>query len=133
MDKQQWAKNAIDRIDNMSREEFIEALEKAGFFKEKKAPKLPMQPLVLTDSGVIRFMENKIVSDLYDFAVERGFGMNQIVISALKGKYTKDEQMQFAQLIGYSFDGYSTLSYVSDESCDEAEEHIKQHISLEQG
>lgn len=69
------------------------------------------QGIVLTESGVLRFVQNKIVSDLLDFASEHGFGMNRVA----RTEYSKDDRVQFAQLIGYSVYGWSTLSYVSDE------------------
>lgn len=34
MDKKKWLSEALNKIDSMSREEFIESLDKAGFFKE---------------------------------------------------------------------------------------------------
>lgn len=78
----------------------------------------PMQPVVVTKNGVIRFKENRIVRDLLDFATPLGFDMNEIAIK----DYTAEERMQFAQLIGYSVYGYGTLSYVTDESYYAAED-----------
>lgn len=56
-----------------------------------------------------RFVENKIVRWLLD---NGGIDLNDI---AMQG-FEPEEQEQFAQLIGYSVDGYGTLSYVSDDS-----------------
>jgi len=83
--------------------------------------KLPMQPLHRDNHGTIRFVENRIVRDLLDKATEAGLmDMNSICIDAHKGKYTDQEQMQFAQLIGYSLGGFSELNYSSQEVIDAA-------------
>lgn len=83
--------------------------------------KLPMQPLHRDSHGTIRFVENRIVRDLYDAAKAAGvMDMNSICIDAHKGKYTDQEQMQFAQLIGYSLCGFEELSYASDEVVNQA-------------
>lgn len=71
-----------------------------------------MQPLVTDDNGVLRFKKNKIVRDLLDFASSRGFDLNAIAM----GGYSKADQEQFAQLIGYSLSGFSELSYVRDKT-----------------
>lgn len=71
----------------------------------------PIQPLIDDGKGVTRFKKNQIVSDLLDFAQERGFGLNEIV----RGKYEREDREQFAQLIGYSHSGAGDLGYVSDE------------------
>lgn len=71
----------------------------------------PIQPLVKDGHGVLRFKENKIVSDLLDLASKHGLSLNDI---ALKD-YTNEDRAQLAQLIGYSLSGYSELrSYVDD-------------------
>ena len=77
----------------------------------------PMQPIELAQDGVIRFKTNRMVNDLYEFSVARGFGLNEMA----RRDYTPDERMQFAQLIGYSVSGYGGLSYVSDESANKAD------------
>lgn len=78
--------------------------------------KNPIQPLHLTEQGHIRFKQNKIVRDLLDFATERGFGLNEI---ALRG-YSYDDQIQLAQLIGYSLSGFGDLSYVDNQTYEAA-------------
>ena len=74
--------------------------------------KHPIQPLYETESGVIRFFQNKIVCDLLDFAKERGFGLNEIACR----DYSQDDRIQLAQLIGYSLSGFGDLSYVDDQT-----------------
>jgi hypothetical protein len=77
--------------------------------------KLPMQPIVWDDHGVIRFKENRIVRWLLDAGP---FDMNQI--AALPG-ITDDERTQFAQLIGYSVSGAGDLPYFDDEVLEQAD------------
>jgi len=66
-----------------------------------------MQPIVEDKHETLRFKENKIVSKLLDFASERGYDMNEIAM----GDFSNEDRQQFAQLIGYSVGGYSSLSY----------------------
>lgn len=78
----------------------------------------PMQPVGVDKNGVHRFLDNRIVRDLLDFAQPRGFGLNEIAM----GNYSDSEHRQVAQLIGYSVSGYGDLSYVNSESCARADE-----------
>lgn len=80
------------------------------------ALQLQMQPLVIDGHGTLRFKENPIVRRLLDYATERGYGLNEIAME----QFDADDQMQLAQLIGYSLSGYGTLSYVTDESYERA-------------
>ncbi|MEN9904233.1 MAG: hypothetical protein RLZZ555_798 [Pseudomonadota bacterium] len=77
-----------------------------------------MQPIVEDSHGVLRFKENKLVSTLYAHGVATGLGLNELHCMP----FTDEDRRQFAQLIGYSVDGYGTLSYVDDEACDLADE-----------
>jgi len=65
---------------------------------------MPLQPIV---DG--RFVENRIVSAV--LAVSQ-LNLNDIACM----DFTDQEQMQFAQLIGYSLGGFADLSYVDDET-----------------
>lgn len=85
---------------------------------ERAAKQVPMQPVGVADDGVVRFKANRIIGALYREAANHGLDMNGIA----RGDFTKEERMQFAQLIGYSVSGYGQLSYVSDESYDDAEQ-----------
>lgn len=69
----------------------------------------PNQPLGLDDKGVLRFKSNAIVKELLDFASSKGFDMNTIAAHV----HSNEDRRQFAQLLGYSLNGYSELSYVS--------------------
>lgn len=98
-----------------------------------KAPKKsgydpqPMQPVYETDQGTIRFRQNVIVRELVDRDGERGRvypqfparsdgGLNWIAMQ----DFSRADQEQLAQLIGYSISGYHELSYVTDESAEKA-------------
>lgn len=73
---------------------------------------LPQQPIVVVADKVIRFRANRIVEMLYTKAVAgQKFGLNDIAVLAHQGVFTKAEQMQFAQLLGYSVSGFGELSY----------------------
>lgn len=78
--------------------------------------KFPMQPLLIDSHGTLRFKENQIVRKLMDYATECGYGLNEIALD----EFDAEDQMQLAQLIGYSLSGYGTLSYVTDESYNRA-------------
>lgn len=77
-------------------------------------PKQPMQQMQFDDDGVLRFHKNAIVRFLADTSQ---FDMNKLAVMP----FTDEDRMQFAQLIGYSVDGYHELSYVSDKSYEESE------------
>lgn len=70
---------------------------------------MPLQPL---KEG--RFVSNRIVEKLLEVAP---IGLNDIAIM----DFTQQERVQFAQLIGYSLSGFSSLSYVDDETFGAAE------------
>ena len=74
--------------------------------------KNPIQPIIKDEHGVPRFKKNELVDVLLDWAQERGFGLNEIA----RINFSNDDRQQFAQLIGYSLDGYSSLSYVDDDA-----------------
>ena len=71
----------------------------------------PIQPFITDKHGTLRFKENRIVSDILDFATMHGFGLNEIASK----EYSVEDRQQLAQLIGYSLSGYGDLrSYVDD-------------------
>ena len=83
----------------------------------------PMQPVHEDAHGAHRFRKNVIVDALVDRDTERGRvypdfparsdgGMNWIGSQG----FSREDQEQLAQLVGYSVSGYHELSYVSDES-----------------
>lgn len=71
--------------------------------------KHPIQPLEKDDHGTVRFKRNAIVRHLLDHG---GIDLNQIAAM----NFPREDRVQFAQLIGYSLEGFSELrSYVSDD------------------
>jgi len=80
--------------------------------------KQPMQPVVKTPTGTLRFQANEIVRYLLD---NGGIDMNHLALKT----FPKNDREQFAQLIGYSLSGYGELSYVSTESYNLAERMAK--------
>ncbi len=78
---------------------------------------LPAQPLALDKHGTLRFVPNAIVRDMLDFSTPKGFDMNRIAMH----NYSREDRVQFAQLIGYSLCGFGDLSYVSDVDYETAE------------
>lgn len=68
-----------------------------------------MQPLVRDPKGVIRFRENAIVRYLLDAGP---FDMNALALMP----FSDEDREQFAQLIGYSVDGFADLSYADTET-----------------
>lgn len=84
----------------------------------KKKMKHPIQPLYLDEYGTIRFKANKIVEFLLD---NGGIDMNKLA----RVGFSQEDRVQFAQLIGYSLGGFSSLSYVDDETYYAAEKVAK--------
>lgn len=84
--------------------------------------KHPMQPVFIDEDGIARFRGNPIVRFLYDWAVNKGMGMNELIMMP----FENEDREHFAQLIGYSICGYGELSYVSDKSYAEAEEKVSE-------
>ena len=66
--------------------------------------KMPMQPIVV-DEGIPHFVANSIVRFLYKAGP---FDMNTIM--ELPG-VSREEREQFAQLIGYTVNGFGELGY----------------------
>lgn len=83
--------------------------------KMKSKKQHPMQSIYIDKDGNARFKENKIVRYMLDRNI-----INMNDIASLR--FSNEDRMQFAQLIGYSVDGYGDLSYVSDESYNKAVE-----------
>lgn len=67
--------------------------------------KHPMQPIYEDDRGVVRFVPNKIIAYLHERGV---IDLNAI---GMMFRNDPDDQMQLAQLIGYSVSGFGDLSY----------------------
>ena len=76
----------------------------------------PIQPLGHDGGGVLRFKENKIVRHLLGVASRHGVDMSELAIL----DFTQEDREQFAQLIGYSLDGFGELPYVRNETYEAA-------------
>lgn len=74
----------------------------------------PLQPLETDPNGRLRFKPNKIVQHLLDHG---GIDLNQIACL----DFPQENHEQFAQLIGYSLNGFGELSYVRDFTFNAAE------------
>jgi len=70
--------------------------------------KHPIQPIIDND-GAFRFKGNKIVRHLLD---NGPFDMNDLAVQ----DFSDEDREQFAQLIGYSLNGFSELSYASNDT-----------------
>lgn len=80
-------------------------------------PTHPIQPLVPDANDVIRFKANKIVTHLLKCCENRTHAdMNSIAA----GDFSKEDRIQFAQLIGYSWSGAGDLSYMPADVIDAA-------------
>lgn len=78
--------------------------------------KHPIQPLAPDEHGVLRFRANKIVQLLFDS--HPSYDMNTLC----RMDFSDEDRQQFAQLIGYSLNGYAELlSYVDDVAYSTAE------------
>jgi hypothetical protein len=86
--------------------------ESCGELLRKPKNAMPLQPMGDDGRGVIRFRPNRIVQHLLD---NGPFDLNDVAFLDV----TNAEQMQFAQLIGYSVSGASSLSYFDDETREE--------------
>jgi hypothetical protein len=72
--------------------------------------KNPIQPLAPDAKGTIRFKDNRIVQHLLH--THPTCDLNRLAAM----DFSDDDRQQFAQLIGYSLNGYAELSYVSDDA-----------------
>lgn len=84
----------------------------------------PIQPLVIDSKGIVRFKENPIVRAL--LAAHPTLDMIRLAhLASTTSSFTKEDEQQFAQLIGYSLSGYSELSYVTDRAWEKANNQPK--------
>jgi hypothetical protein len=93
---------------------YIRMLLKILYSENNVETKNAVQPLVKDVHGRNRFKENMIVTFLLD---NGGFDLNKLAMM----DFSDNDREQFAQLIGYSLDGYGMLSYVTDETYNQAE------------
>ncbi len=81
----------------------------------------PMQPVVFDKHRVARFKQNKIVRYLID---NGSIDLNHIAIKVLP----KEDQEQFAQLLGYSVCGFGDLSYARRKTVEKADALVDELI-----
>lgn len=77
----------------------------------------PVQQIRTDKNGHLRFRENAIVRYLLD--KKTPCDMNELA----RMPFSREDRVQFAQLIGYSLSGFSELSYVNDLDYRAAELH----------
>lgn len=75
----------------------------------------PMQQIYRDNQDTIRFRANKIVQYLFNTSRPE-INMNSLAELAAKGRFSAEDQEQFAQLIGYSVSGFAELPYVNPET-----------------
>jgi hypothetical protein len=93
---------------------------------------LPDQPMHVDDEGVVRFVENRIVSHMLDLLQNaKIFDLNILSGMVNRGFFTREEYAQFSQLHGYSVSGFGDLSQVPLEIVDRcdagAEKFMEKH------
>ena len=86
--------------------------------------KHPQQPIELDKHGTARFKRNNIIDWLFD---EGKIDLNDISIAAQNNRkrFTKEDQMQLAQLLGYSVSGFGDLSYADPDVVEEADKQVE--------
>jgi len=75
--------------------------------------KRPIQPIYKDKDGRPRFVSNKIVEHLLMLCQTNGL-CDLYKLSTMD--FSNEDREQFAQLIGYSLNGFSELGFVSDET-----------------
>lgn len=88
-------------------------------------PRHPIQPLIAEQNGRLRFKENKIVRYLLD---NGGIDLNKIACL----NFSQEDSEQFAQLIGYSLDGFYELSYTRTETGEAAKHAYYEGVTADQ-
>jgi hypothetical protein len=85
--------------------------------------KHPMQPIVRDSRGTYRFKQNAIVNFLLDAGPN---DMNKLACMP----FSRDDRVQFAQLIGYSVDGAAELSYMDRNLIAQADAEIARQKAM---
>ncbi len=86
--------------------------------------KHPQQPLVWDNHGVIRFLENKVVSLLLEEARKRGFNLNHL----WEANLPVEDMEQFYQLIGMSVSGFGEVSSFDPENVEEYDRQVAKMV-----
>lgn len=85
-------------------------------------PKHPVQPVYTDEHGTYRFKGNAIVRALVE-AAEIGSKLDLNMIATMD--FSREDRVQFAQLIGYSVSGFGDLSYVKDRDYAKAQTQVR--------
>lgn len=85
--------------------------------------KLPIQPIITDEDGVLRFRANKVVRYLLDHG---GLDLNDL---ARKVRDCPEDWAQFAQLIGYSLSGFGSLSYADSDTYEVADRMAREGMT----
>lgn len=88
-----------------------------------KMNKLPIQPIITDEDGVLRFRANKVVRYLLDHG---GLDLNDL---ARKVRDCPEDWAQFAQLIGYSLSGFGSLSYADSDTYEVADRMAREGMT----
>lgn len=94
---------------------------------DQNSLKHPTQPVYEDSQGVYRFKKNAIVDWLLEEGGKHGLDLNRIA----REDFTRDDRIQFAQLIGYSVYGWGTLGYVDDATYSVVQTRINEPASEE--
>lgn len=86
----------------------------------------PMQPLYQDPDNRWRFHGNQIVEHLLEHG---GIDLNELAVC----NFSQEDWEQFAQLIGYSLDGFSELSYVREATYQQASRQAGSEKTMDQG
>ncbi len=108
------------------RQHLVSSLTALDLATREGVPPHPMQPVVITPSGVARFRPNRLVVWMLEQgATGRAFDMNTMyaAFGGNEGPHA-EELEQFAQLIGYSVSGFGGLSYASKATTAAADEAV---------
>lgn len=89
-------------------------------------PKVPMQPIVRDDRGVVRFRANAIVRRLSN---EGKISLNEIAAWDMP----VEDAEQFWQMLGYSVSGYGDLSFVRPETLAAADADAEALFAVSRG
>lgn len=73
--------------------------------------------------GIIRFKSNAIIEYLFK---DGRLNLNEIGLMVQNGVFPVGDQVQIAQLLGYSVSGFGDLSYVPRDVCNEADAKAKE-------
>ena len=72
-----------------------------------KEVKHPHQPLIYDEEGIKRFKSNELIQHIWRMSKTDNLGAK---------KFSDEDWSQLAQLLGYTFDSWTLLNYVSKDA-----------------